>query len=423
MTPQPPAVPPVAASPSSTRATAIVGDRLIDADNHYYEPRDAFTRHMPRDLLPLAVRVEGEGADEKIFVGSHRFVFLRNQYDAVVKPGALREMLRSMKASGERGDASEVDEPMQPAYVDPVARLEAMDRQGVEATLLFPTLAVCVEQAMAGDPVQIHANFEAFNRWLDDDWGYAHAGRIFAAPLIPLADRDRACAELDRVLARGARVVALRPGPAYGRSPGDPWFDQLWARIDEAGVLVGLHIGESGYNEMFSTAWGESPNPPSHRQSAFQWSCSYGDRPIMDTIASLVLHNLFGRFPNVRLASVENGSLWVPYLLAQLDKMKGMGRNGPWPGGYVSGRPSEILGRHLYVSPYHEEDIPALARLIGPSQVLFGSDWPHPEGLAEPADFIEGLAGLPDSDVRLIMRDNTLRLLGLGPGRGLGASP
>ena len=279
--------------------------------------------------------------------------------------------------------------------------------------MLFATLAVCVEHAMRNNPTQLYANFEAFNRWLDDDWGYAHKNRIFAAPLVSLVDVDRACRELDRVLALGARVVSLRPGPAAGRSPADPHYDAFWARINEAGVLVGLHIGESGYNELYSTAWGEEANPSSHRQSAFQWTCFYGDRPIMETIASMVLHNLFGRFPNVRVASVENGSLWVGYLLAALDKMKGMGRNGPWPGGYVAGRPSEIVREHVYVSPYHEEDIPALVRSYGVERVVFGSDYPHPEGLAQPAQFVEGLRGLSDADVRRIMRDNSAQLLGL----------
>ena len=384
--------------------------RLVDADSHYYEPRDAFTRHMPAALQPLAVREQGE----QIMVGERPFTFLRHNYDNVVRPGALRDMLRTLKAGLVEDGAASVEEPVQPAYVEREARLALMDDQGVEAALLFPTLAVCVEHFMKDDPVQLYANFEAFNRWLEDDWGYAWRDRIFAAPLLSLLDRERAVAELDRVLALGARVISLRPGPAYGRSPADPYFDPFWARVDEAGALVGLHIGESGYNEAHSTAWGEEANPDSHVQSAFQWACFYGDRPIMETIAALTLHNLFGRFPNVRVASVENGSLWVPYLLAQLDKMKGMGRNGPWPGGPVEGRPSEIVRRHVFVSPYHEEDIPALARLIGPSQVLFGSDFPHPEGLAEPAAYLEGLAGLADSEVRMIMRENTLGLLGLG---------
>jgi predicted TIM-barrel fold metal-dependent hydrolase len=393
-----------------------LGFPLVDADEHYYEPRDAFTRHMPKALRHLAIRVEGDPAaegGERIVVGDRPFTFLRANYDRVVRPGALREMLRTMKSGLADGVGSTVEEHVHPSYVDREARLAVMDEQGVEATLLFPTLAVCVEHFMKDDPVQLYANFEAFNRWLEDDWGYAHRHRIYAAALMSLRNVDLAVAELDRVLALGARVISLRPGPAFGHSPADPVFDPFWARVNEAGVLIGLHIGESGYNERFSTEWGEEPNPESHHQSALQWSCFYGDRPIMETIAAMVLHNLFGRFPNVRVASVENGSLWVPYLLAQLDKMKGMGRNGPWPGGYVEGRPSEVVKQHVFVSPYHEEDIPALARLIGASQVLFGSDFPHPEGLAAPVDYFDGLKGLTDHEVRLIMRDNTVGLLGL----------
>jgi predicted TIM-barrel fold metal-dependent hydrolase len=385
---------------------------LIDADEHYYEPRDAFTRHMPKALAHLAVRVEDAGTErERVVVGDRPFTFLRQNYDRVVKPGALREMLRTIKSGLADDTGTTVEEDVQPAYIDRDARLAAMDEQGVESTLLFPTLAVCVEHFMKDDPVQLYANFEAFNRWLEDDWGYAYRDRIFAAPLMSLRDVDLAVAELERVLALGARVISLRPGPAFGRSPADPVFDPFWARVDEAGVLVGLHIGESGYNELYSTAWGEDANPESHRQSALQWSCFYGDRPIMETIAAMVLHNLFGRFPNIRVASVENGSLWVPYLLAQLDKMKGMGRNGPWPGGYLEGKPSEVVKRHVFVSPYHEEDIPALAHLLGASQVLFGSDFPHPEGLATPIDYAEGLKGLTDEEIRMIMRENTAGLL------------
>jgi len=208
--------------------------------------------------------------------------------------------------------------------------------------------------------------------------------------------------------------VALRPGPAYGRSPADPHFDPFWSRIDEAGTCVAFHIAESGYNELMSTAFGELPYPSSHKQSAFQWSCFYGDRPIMDTIASLVFGNLFGRFPNVRVASVENGSLFLPYLMKLMDKMGGMGRNGPWIGGRIREKPSAIIRRHVFVSPYHEEDIVELARLVGPSQVLFGSDFPHPEGLAQPAEFAEEIAPLAEAEQRLILRDNAMRLVGRG---------
>jgi predicted TIM-barrel fold metal-dependent hydrolase len=90
-----------------------------------------------------------------------------------------------------------------------------------------------------------------------------------------------------------------------------------------------------------------------------------------------------------------------------------MGRQGEWPGGYFRGRPSEILKQHLSLTPYPEDDVRALVEMMGPGQVLFGSDYPHPEGLAEPNSFVELLNGLDDADVRRVMRSNTAELLGL----------
>ena len=384
---------------------------LYDADNHYYEPSDCFTRHLPASKRERGLRlVRNADGSEQLFVGERPFTFLTEPFrETTVKPGALREMLRNLRDGG--GERNDVVEPMQPEYRDRDARLRRMDEQGLEACLVLPTLGVCVEHFMVDDVDATYDNLHAFNLWLDDDWGFDYRGRIFAPPLLSLLDVERAVAEFEFVLARGARVVHLRPGPQGGKAPGDLSFDPFWARVNEAGVGVAFHIAESGYNQMFSAAWGEDPNPSSHRQSAFQWTNFYGDRPIMDTISSLIFYNFFTRFPNIRVLSLENGSLWVLYLLKAMDKMKGMGRQGPWPGGYVKGKPSEVFKRHVFVSPYHEENIPELVAMIGASQVLFGSDFPHPEGVAEPADFAAGLAGLADDEVRLIMRENTRRLV------------
>ena len=386
---------------------------LFDADNHYYEPRDCFTRYIEPGLRDRAVHVEtDERGRPAVRVGDRPFTFLADGFPKrVSKPGSLRELLRHL-ASGTLA-ASDAVEPVRPEYTDRGARIAVMDGQGIESIFIFPTLGVCVEHFMKDDADQLYANFHAFNRWLDDEWGFDHLHRVYAAPLMSLRDVERAVAELDWALGRGARVVSLRPGPAYGRSPADPHFDPFWARIEEAGAVVAFHIGESGYNEMLAPWWGEEPNPPSHRQSASQWTISYGDRPIMDTFSALILHNLFGRFPNVRCLSVENGSLWVPYLLKVMNKMNGMGRNGPWLGGRITERPSDIFGRHVFVSPYHEEDVASLAGTIGARQVVFGSDYPHPEGLAEPRDFADALAVLPEHEVRMIMRENA-RGLALG---------
>ncbi|NQZ98613.1 MAG: amidohydrolase family protein [Myxococcales bacterium] len=384
---------------------------IFDADNHYYEPRDAFTRYMDPRRREAAIHVErGDDGEEVLYIGAKRFTFLEHRgFDVTIKPGSLRDFLRNMADDDYKH--SDVYEPIQPHSLSRDARLALMDEQRLDAILLFPTFGVCVEHFMKEDVEQTYANLHAFNRWLDDDWGFDYEGRIFAVPLMSLLDLDRAVDELDWALSRGARVVHLRPGPAFGRSPADPYFDPFWARLNEARVPVAFHIAESGYNEMMSVHYGEEANPASHRQTAFQWTNFYGDRPIMDTISSLIFHNLFGRFPELRVLSVENGSLFASYLMKVMDKMKGMGRNGPWLGGYVKGRPSEVFKRHVFISPYHEEDIVALSNEIGASQVLFGSDFPHAEGLAEPRGFEAELEGLSSNEIRSIMGGNCSRLV------------
>jgi len=384
--------------------------RFFDADNHYYEPRDAFTRHMEPRYRDRAIHVVRDDCGrDRVLVGDRPFTFLPHRsFEVTLKPGTMKEMLRNF----DRLDEAGLREAIQPAYQNRDARLALMDEQDVESILIFPTFGVCLEHFMKDDVEQTYVNLRSLNRWLDEDWGFAYENRIFAPPLISLLDVDLAVEDLEWSLARGARAIHIRPGPAGRRNPADPYFDPFWSRVNEARLLVTYHLSESGYNEMMSVHWGEEPNPPAHGQSALQWSNFYCDRPIMDTIAALIFGNLFGRYPDIRIASIENGSLWVGYLLAVMDKMKGMGRNGPWIGGYARGRPSEIFRRHVFVSPFYEEDLGGLVEAIGASQVLFGSDFPHQEGLAQPGDFARYLRDLSEDEVRLIMRDNARGLLG-----------
>ena len=115
----------------------------------------------------------------------------------------------------------------------------------------------------------------------------------------------------------------------------------------------------------------------------------------------------------MKVLSVENGSIWAPYLLKVMDKMKGMGRNGPWLGGRVTGRASEIFKQHVWVNPYHEEDYKALADLIGAEHVVFGSDYPHAESVPHPDELIAHIVSqFAPPDVRRIMRENGRSLVG-----------
>jgi predicted TIM-barrel fold metal-dependent hydrolase len=386
--------------------------RTIDADNHYYETRDAFTRHIEREYADRTLRVEADAdGNDCMLIDNRPYVFSDPKFDKTNPPGSLLANLRDPTRAAYATSFSA--DNMLRAYQDRDARLALMDEQGIDAAILLPSLAVCVEHPIRHDPELTDAVLRAFNRWLEDDWGYAYRDRIFSVPMISLLDVDLACRETTRVLDAGARMVHLLTGPVAGRSPADPHFDPFWSIVNEARVPVVYHIGDAGYSAMFGTAWGENPNPNVRKMTAFQWAFLHGDLPLMQTLGALVYHNLFGRFPDVRVVSIENGSDWLEYLLLHLDKKKGMGRQGEWLGGYFRGRPSEILKRHLSLTPYPEDDVRELVDVMGAEHVLFGSDYPHPEGLAEPNTFADLLRGLDDADVRRVMRSNTAELLGL----------
>ena len=109
-------------------------------------------------------------------------------------------------------------------------------------------------------------------------------------------------------------------------------------------------------------------------------------RPMLETCLALVLGNLFGRFPDLRVASVELGSAWVDFCLYTLDHSGGLlGRHVEAYGVTVDDLPSDIFKEHVWVSPFPEDDIGRLVDAIGADRVLLGSDWPHLEGTPGPS--------------------------------------
>jgi predicted TIM-barrel fold metal-dependent hydrolase len=265
------------------------------------------------------------------------------------------------------------------------------------------------EQFLTGiDP--LYDNLESFNKWINEDWGFAYQNRIYAPAMLSFRDLDRAVEELDRVLDAGARFIVLPAGPAYGRSPGDPYFDPIWARINEAHAVVCYHIAEFYYQENVASDWGWGVVPP-FQYSAWQWQNTYGERPITDTLSALIFDNVFGRFPNVKVLVSEFGAEWVPHFIRHMDKSRGMARGGPWLGGQLTERPSTIFKKHVRVVPYPEDDTIGLIEKLGSTEtLLMGSDWPHAEGLREPADFWNKVDGLDETTKREFLRENGMKL-------------
>jgi predicted TIM-barrel fold metal-dependent hydrolase len=387
----------------------LVDFPVFDADNHYYEARDAFTRYIDPAMRKRAMQWATIDGKERLLVGGRVNRFIPNPtFEHVSRPGALSEYFRAKSGVADMRSAFGELEPIasRPEYRDRQARLRVMDEQGLAACIMLPTIGVGMEAALEHDQEACTAAFTAFNRWLDEDWGFNFEDRIYAAPYVSLIDLDWAVSELERALDHDVRVVLMRPGSVNGshgrRTPGAPAHDPFWARLNEAGVTLAIHGGDSGYGD-YEQIWGLTGEVEAFRQLPLKRLLSAS--PIHDMMASLMSDRLFERHPNLRVATIETGSGWVSPLLQRLRKAAVQLPNA------FGEDPHELFMEHVWVSPFFEDNVQALVSRVGAERVLFGSDYPHAEGLAEPTSFEKELQGFSDEGVRLIMHDNARALV------------
>ena len=205
-------------------------------------------------------------------------------------------------------------------------------------------------------------------------------------------------------LLRGGKVRALAVGSAK-RLPDQPDVPTL----AEAGVPVGFHLSDSGYLAINAMWGGKGRFEGFGRRDPLDNVLS-DDRAIHDTMASMIVHQVFSRHPKLKVCSIENGSYFVYRLIKRLKKSA---NNAPY---HYQEDPVEQLKNNVWIAPYYEDDVKLLAATIGVDRILFGSDWPHGEGLADPTSFTADIPQFPEfsyEDTRKVMRDNALDLVGL----------
>ena len=149
------------------------------------------------------------------------------------------------------------------------------------------------------------------------------------------------------------------------------------------------HVGPTDYAK-YGADLSEDPDAVLRDFDALQWALYWGDRPAMDTVASLILHGLFGRFPNVRVCLSEQGTVWLPYLLRKLDAAYHLGRRARF--GTLDRKPSEIFREHFVVAPFPEENVARVVQEVGIEPIVFGSDFPHARGPRVPGRLRRGTA-------------------------------
>ncbi|ULL12183.1 amidohydrolase [Mycobacterium liflandii] len=390
-------------------SSAALSYPLFDADNHLYETEESLTKYLPKQYRGVIQYVQVNGRTKIAIRGQISDYIPNLTFEVVARPGAMEEYFRIGNPDG-KSRREIFGEPMRsiPAFREPGPRLELMNELGVDRSLMFPTLASLIEERMRDDPLLIHIVVHALNEWLHEEWGFRYQDRIFTVPVVSLPIVEKAIEELDWVVERGARAVLVRPAPVPGyrgpRSFALPEFDPFWHRCVEHDVLVAMHSSDSGY-ARYTAEWdgGDKEMLP-FQTNAFSMLNEW--RPVQDAVASWVIHGALYRVPRLKVAVIEAGSKWLFPLLDQLaDVYK------KTPESFPGGDPVEEIKNRIHISPFYEDGIADLIKLIGSDRVLYGSDYPHPEGLAQPRHYADALQDLSVDDQAKIMGGNLARLM------------
>jgi predicted TIM-barrel fold metal-dependent hydrolase len=393
----------------------------FDADNHMYETREAMTKFLPPEYKGIVKYVDIDGRT-KLALRDKISDYIPNPTFAkvAVPGGAGYDVTKGGKGMNVRagGFGKLVAMPGIDAFFEPEARLELMKEMGIDRTLLWPTLASAVEERLADDPDAVCVVIHALNEWMHEHWTYVYSDALFSTPIISLAVLERALEELEFVADRGAKIFLVRvaPVPTWKgrRSFALPEFDPFWERVQELGLVVGMHSGDPGYTRYINEWEGipdleQNISRHARRASPGFLSLSSEKDNLVDALASIIGHGLATRFPKLRFMPVEFDSRWIRPFYAKLQRAAS---ETPM---FFDEDPVEVFNRNVWVHAFHEPDPKGLIDVgIPVDHLMFGSDFPHPEGMADPLSYAEIVKDLPLEQQALIMGGSLERAIGVG---------
>jgi predicted TIM-barrel fold metal-dependent hydrolase len=328
--------------------------RVIDADTHVYYPKDMWERWLPAQFRERAPRVveHAQGGDAWLMDPA-------KPPEPLGLTVSLGKGYEGMKWFGYRY------EDIRPGCYDPRARLADMDYDGVDAQVIFSDNRT-MGQVMASPDREFHfACVRAYNDWLADEFCAADPERLVGLAQLPNLGVEAAVEELKRSKRKGMRGVILRNWPSGnpGLSAAD---DPFWAAAQEAAMPIAIHLGFAAGASIVAAA------PKGKVLAAAGTASMVGIAPIL---LETIFEGLFDRFPGLRMASVETGAGWLPYLLEQMDDK--YWRNRHWAELDLELLPSEYWFRNWVITFVLDKYGVANRHAIGVANMMWSTDYPH----------------------------------------------
>lgn len=378
---------------------------IYDADTHIMELPDRLAAFADPDIRPrLAPYVEGRAQTLKV-IGDAVALFERRRTDTGAA-AAADERFMSMAHKGWHGVGS----------FDPLERRHANDLLGFKASLIFPTSAF--NQVIAArEPDVLLGGVRALNRAMTDFC--APDRRNIGTAYIPLGTGvETALALVEEAIAAGFRVLVIDTiAPEGGLSFTHPDYDRVWARIQDAGLSIALHVGVNGgsYNPVPGSFYNNARTLPPHsdgdapRDALSYMSIQYNAELFL---SAMIFDGVLERFPKLRIAVVEMGASWMVSWMKHLDQsFRAFRRLQDLS--QITMPPSDYVRRQIKVTPFAGEDIGWMISAGIGDLLMFASDYPHHEGTDDPIGrFERTMTGVNDTAKDAFYRDNFLAFVG-----------
>jgi len=360
------------------------GTRIVDADGHVLEPPDGMLQYAPakfRDRI-WHIEVRADGSEWLHFNGASR------PAGGLALAGTAGMTMddRNRARAGKMKYAE-----VRPGAFAPEPRLPDMDVEGINQSVLYPTLLLSLPSVQDAEFAEVQAN--AYNEWMAAFCRYSPK-RLFGVAVVPTQDIDRAVRTIRRAKELGHVGVFMRPNPAIEtRKFIDPIYDPIWRTCEELELPIGFHpflapdmpgaCRALGYGAMRAQGVdygkGSQADPVRNLGNIFFSQALSNPFDMMECVALMCAGGILERFPRLTVLILEANGGWIVSLLERLDHHFEVFR---WDVPSLKMKPSEYFRRQCYISFDPDESTLAFTAqhpLVGADRIIWASDYPHPD--------------------------------------------
>jgi predicted TIM-barrel fold metal-dependent hydrolase len=345
--------------------------RLISADSHVQVDLAAVRERVPSNL-------------QEAFDGA---IAEQARVDAELRGGRKMSL-----------DDFDMEAWRDPGYHDADARLAAMDRDGVDAEVLYSEVSAFRAFGL------VRGDWKPISRAFTDllaDFAAHDPDRLAVSYQVPVIDIPYAVSEVERLAGLGARSVHLPNYPSELGLPDyhDATYDPLWSALQDTGISISHHLGVRNW---LYDVYRRDPTP---QAAVFT---SLPALALAEVLGLWILSGTLERFPGLQIVFVEPGLHWIPGFLAQLDRKAA----GPYQLPGLRLKPSEYFHRNMACTFMDDEIGLSMRHLVGLENILWSTDFPHPATTWPHSQEIVArqFADIPDDEQAMICCTNAERI-------------